>query len=55
MTEQRLYTTKELAEVLRYNEETIRRWVKSGKITPEFSSDKGMRFDLDKVKQQLNR
>lgn len=42
MTEERLLTIKEVADVLRLNPETVRRWVRAGKIRGILmGSDKG--------------
>jgi len=35
------YTVKQLSELLKTNEETIRRWIRSGKLTATQSSKKG--------------
>jgi excisionase family DNA binding protein len=35
-----IYNTKEIAELLNINEETVRRWIRSGKLKAERSSKK---------------
>lgn len=51
----RLLSTAKLAELLGYHPATIKRMVAEGRITPEIKSNRSMRFDLDKVKAQLNK
>lgn len=40
----KLLTTKQLAEALQTHEQTIRRWVKSGKIKPRIMVGREPRF-----------
>jgi len=46
-------TTKQLAESLGLHPETIRRWVKSGKIPVIKIGEKDFRFDCQKVMEAL--
>lgn len=35
------YTVKQVSDLLKTNEETVRRWIRSGKLTTTFTSKKG--------------
>lgn len=39
-----MYNTKELSELLDVNEETVRRWIRSGKLKAERSSKKTRQY-----------
>jgi excisionase family DNA binding protein len=53
LTERRLYTVKEVADQLRVHEETIRRWLRDGKITGirMGGSRSGYRISEDEVER----
>jgi predicted site-specific integrase-resolvase len=48
-----LSTTDELAETFRVNPATVRRWAKAGIITPEVATAGTLRFNLQKVTDEL--
>lgn len=51
-----LVSSSELARELGVSLRSVQRWIKDGKITPEFTTPGGHhRFDPDKVREQLQR
>ena len=50
----RLYTVKEVAEILNFGQRTIRQWIKDGKIKTVRLSTKGIRVtqeEIDRLKK----